>query len=422
MLAGRWLCVEVALRSGRLALILALIAPLLVPQIHALENGSGDSRRVRVLYMGEPMGSPLPWFPALINDPFFDVTPVQAFTYSLPVELAWKSIRQYMPRTYAKLTQYHALTLVYGDAKLFRPEWKVWFSKAVLEGAGLTFTGQDVEWYGFLWQWLESTVGDVLPVERPVTSPMGAPLGERPGSIRVVRPNNALMASLPWSEMGRHGNFYDCTQINTKPGSETLAQLVTTSGQAHPFLVWWRVGDGRSLAIMTRFSSEHRNPDDPFYEWPYQGDFACNYHLYVADRRIPEDTEILHTIRTTWLYSYLQKNMLVGSIDFISKLGGNPAPLEKMLREAEDILMESRRMYLDYEFEASLAMAEQLVGDLGWISEAAVRVKDQVFFSVYLIEWSILMATSMFTGVLIWTLMVKRRLYKEAASTRSAMV
>lgn len=417
MLGRRGVRVEIALRSLCLALILVLMAP----QIHALGNGSADSKRVRVLYIGEPMRSPLPWFAALINDPFFDLTPVQAFTYGLPLEVAWKSVRQYMPRTYAKLAEYDAVTLVYADARLFKPEWKSWFSEAVLQGTGLTFAGQDVEKFAFLWEWLESTVGDVLPVETPPTTPGGTVLGDQPGSIRVLRPDNPLMASLPWSEMGRYGTFYDCTRIDTKQGSETLAELVTAFGRAYPFLVWWRVGEGRSLAIMTRFSSDSRNPEDPFFEWPYQGDFACNCHLYMAGRRIPDDTEILHKIRTTWMDSYLVRNLLVGSIDFISKLGGNPAPLERMLREADDKLKDSRDMYLDYDFEGSLALAEELVGNLGGISEATIRVKDQVFRSIYLIEWSILMATSMLSGVVIWSLMVRRRLYKEAGITRPVM-
>lgn len=399
---------------------LALFLIFITSPIHALEDGSVDSSRVKVLYIGEPMGSPLPYFVALINDPFFDVAPVQAFTYGLPVEVAWRSVRRYMPRNYEKLSEYHAVTLVYADAKLFKPEWKSWFSEAVVEnGVGLTFTGQDVARYGFLWEWLESTVGEVLPIERPSITEFG--IGDQPGSVRVVKPEHPLMASLPWSEMGRHGNFYDCTVISTKQGSEILAELVPAFGQANPFLVWWGVGEGRSLAIMTRFSKEYRNPNDPFFEWPYLGDFACNYHLYVAGRRLPEDVEIIHLIRTTMVDAWVVKNTLVRSIDFISKLGGNPRPLEDMLREADDKLRDSRLMYLDYDFEGSLALVEDMADDMGEILEATIRVKDQVFLSIYLIEWSILMSTSMVTGVVIWSLMVRKRLYKEARSTRLAL-
>lgn len=115
------------------------------------------------------------------------------------------------------------------------------------------------------------------------------------------------------------------------------------------------------------------------------------------------------------------RNLLAGSIDFISKLGGNPAPLEGMLRRVDDKLRESRAMYLDYDFEGSLALVEEMVHDLARVSEATVRVKDQVFRTTYLIERMILMATSMVTGVLVWTLMVRRRLYREGTTTKLIM-
>ena len=407
---------EFPLRYFSLALFLMLTAP----PVLSLGDSSVDSNRVRVLYIGEPMSSPLTYFVALINDPFFDVTPVQAFTYGLPVAIAWRSVRRYMPRNYEKLTEYDAVTLVYADAKLFKPEWRSWFSRSVVEGGvGLTFTGQDVDKHEFLWEWLESTVGEVLPVERPGVTVYG--LGDQPGSIRVTKPEHPLMASLPWSEMGRHGNFYDCTRISTKAGSEVIAELVPAFGQPNPFLIWWDMGEGRSLTIMTRFSKEYRNPSDPFFEWPYLGDFSCNYHLYVADRRIPEDVEVIHLIRTTTIEAWMVKNTLVNSIDFISNLGGNTRPLERMLREADDKLIESRLMYLDYDFQGSLALLEDMADDMDEIVKATIRVKDQVFLSIYLIEWSILMSTSMVTGVVVWSLMVRRRLYKEAGSTRMIM-
>jgi len=376
-----------------------------------------DADRVRVLYIGEPLGSPLPYFVALINDPFFDVTPVQAFTYNLPDDIAWRSVRRYMPRNYELLSAYDAITLVYADAKLFKPEWRSWLSWAVPDGVGFTFTGQDVEKHQFLWEWLESTVGEVIPLVRPGVTHYG--MGEDPGVIRVTRPEHPLMAYLPWSEIGRHGSFYDTTQISAKQGSETIAELRTTFGKSYPFLVWWEVNEGRSLSIMTRFAEDHRNPADPFFDWPYLGDFSADFHLYVAGRQIPEDVEVLHLIRTTTVEAWRVKNTLVSSIDFIAKLGGNTGRLEDMLREADEKLLESRRMYLDYEFQESLALLEDMTDDMDEIVIATIEVKDQTFMTIYLVEWFVMLSTGMVTGVVVWTLMVRRRLYREAGSTRA---
>jgi hypothetical protein len=384
-----------------------------------LPFAAGETERVRVLYIGEPLSSPLTYFVALINDPFFDVTPVQAFTYNLPDEIAWRSVRRYMPRNYELLSAYDAITLVYADAKLFKPEWRSWFSWSVVDGVGFTFTGQEVAKHQFLWEWLESTVGDVLPVERPGVVKFD--MSENPSRIRVVKPEHPIMKFLPWSTIGRHGNFYDTTRISTKLGSETIAEHVTTFGKTQPFLVWWDVEKGRSLAILTRFSSENRNPSDPFFEWPYLADFSANFHLYMAQRPVPQEVEVIHLIRTTTIEAWRVKNTLVSSIDFIAKLGGNTRRLEDMLREADEKLVESKRMYLDYEFQEALALLEDMADDMDDIVIATIEVKDQTFMSIYMVEWSVLMSTSMITGVVVWSLMVRRRLYREAGSTRAIM-
>ena len=64
--------------------------PFLVLLLFALPFAGGETERVKVLYIGEPLSSPLTYFVALINDPFFDVTPVQAFTYNLPDEMWYR--------------------------------------------------------------------------------------------------------------------------------------------------------------------------------------------------------------------------------------------------------------------------------------------------------------------------------------------
>jgi len=48
----------------------------------------------------------------------------------------------------------------------------------------------------------------------------------------------------------------------------------------------------------------------------------------------------------------------------------------------------------------------------------AVRVKDAALAWIYLLEWLTVTATLMVTGSILWTLMVRRRLYREAWSTR----
>jgi hypothetical protein len=48
----------------------------------------------------------------------------------------------------------------------------------------------------------------------------------------------------------------------------------------------------------------------------------------------------------------------------------------------------------------------------------ALRLKDRALQWIHGIEWAVLAGTSVLVSSLIWALMVRRRLYREARSTR----
>jgi hypothetical protein len=50
--------------------------------------------------------------------------------------------------------------------------------------------------------------------------------------------------------------------------------------------------------------------------------------------------------------------------------------------------------------------------------EVADRVKGNALLWIYITEWLVTTATVMFCGFVLWTLMVRRRLYAEVGTTR----
>jgi hypothetical protein len=166
------------------------------------------------------------------------------------------------------------------------------------------------------------------------------------------------------------------------------------------------------------FQDPSSSPHEPFIEWGHLGNFGINCHLFAAGRSIPPDVAITHEIRTTWAKAESVRGVIVGVIDFVSQLGGNAMALEELLREANGLLVEARQRYLEYDFQGSLALGNEVVGKLQEAMEAAIRVKDRSFFWIYLVEWLVLTSTSLAMGGLIWSLMVKRRLYREVLTTR----
>jgi len=50
----------------------------------------------------------------------------------------------------------------------------------------------------------------------------------------------------------------------------------------------------------------------------------------------------------------------------------------------------------------------------------AIDLKNMALLWVYVIEWSIVTATALIAGFVLWSLMVRRKLYQEVGATRLA--
>jgi hypothetical protein len=162
--------------------------------------------------------------------------------------------------------------------------------------------------------------------------------------------------------------------------------------------------------------------ENPFLDWEFFPDLCSNLHLYAAKQEIPKDPEIIHHIRYALEWYQYRRGMLVSSIEFIAKMGGNTASIDNHIMQTDQRLSEIRRMYLDYNFEECLLLIDENAADLGKAEELAMKVKNRTFLWIYLIEWAVLTSTSLVAGAMIWTLMVKRRLYAEVGSTKLARV
>lgn len=375
---------------------------------------SPETGKVRVLYIGEPVGGMGP-YRSMDQDPFLDMFPVQATTAWYEIDVIRRSLRIYMPRTYKDLTGKQDIVIL-SDANrdVFGGGVLKWFSDGVVEeGMGLLMTGgrESFGAYFGMPDWTHTSVGEVLPVESTKNDKGSTAM------VRILVPENPFIDSLPWENIGRHGTFFGFNPVGQKNGAQTLAELVPDSGESNPFLVWWDIGKGRTFAMTSDWTPAGANE---FLKWEFYPDYASNLMLFIADLKIPSDPIIVHRIRLS-LDSYdLKRDFLLSMIEFISKFGANPARVEHMLSEADRQLREIDLMYINYDFEGSLARANTLIGDLDEAIKLAIKLKDQALFWIYMVEWTTLTGTSLAAGVVIWTLMVKKRLYRETGTTRTA--
>jgi uncharacterized membrane protein len=397
------------MRGTRISAILA--AFLLVTPLIAAQEGL----RVGVLYTGDPYPGQTPYVHMKV-EAFLRVTPVQASRNhyaGISSDDILRAIRIYMPRRYQDLIDsYDVLIISDANVMSFESKHLKWFKQSVEEDAmGLAMFGGYESYGGAAGEpdWGATPVGDVLPV---TTDP-----GQyEDGKVTILDEENRFMSSLPWRPDLTFLQNYASNIVQLKPSAELLASSrIHSTGYENPFYSTWVFGEGRTFAMTGDWTP---GGGWNFLRWEYLPDFATNLMLYCADRPIPRDLELVHTVRTL-LERLAYERMIVDSlIDFVERFGANPDRILAILNEFDEAKGEASRFYLQQEFESALDTAEGALDILDRADKVSEQVKNEALFWVYLSEWLTVTATLLVSGFLIWSLMIRRRLYRQVRSTR----
>jgi hypothetical protein len=200
-----------------------------------------------------------------------------------------------------------------------------------------------------------------------------------------------------------------------RQGATLLAVLQETTGGEVPMMIAGEAGAGRTFAFMPDWTWGWGGM---FSEWEYYGDFTNNLMLFLAGQPIPQDIEILHQTRRELLRLDISRGLLVSMFDFVEKFGANPLPLEEMLDQVDDLKSRAEAAYIKQDFTEALGLIIEAIAEAEAAEEAAVRVKNSALFWIYVIEWLVVTATLMISGMAVWGLMVRRRYFREVRSTR----
>jgi hypothetical protein len=380
---------------------------VLLAQVGGMEpRKSPETGRVRLLYIGVLEDWYLP-YRYLSRDPFFEVHMVPANINLYRWDDLKRWARQYMPRTYGRLVEgYDVITFFGANPHVFTSRVHIWLRDSVMEG-GLGTWIYGTGTYHFS-DWFDYTcLRQVFPVEIE-----SGHVSSR-STVRILKPGNPLMASLPTYE---DLLFFGFRRTKPKTGAEVLAELVPASGSPGPHMVWWDIGHGRSLADSAVVGS--RKEGCPVCEWEFLPDSLSNAHLYAAGLSIPSDPIQVHRVRIMLDRYHTSKRSLLSTIEFIAKFGANPIPVEEALLVAEEGLVDVEDAYLEQEFSRCLTMVESMVADLNDATLLAIELKNKALLWTQAVEWLVLTATSMLVGFVSWTIMVRRRLYRPVATTR----
>ncbi|MBU7004319.1 MAG: hypothetical protein HXS50_02035 [Theionarchaea archaeon] len=403
------------MKHGFTAIVLVLVISLA-----CLSGASGREERrdpatgrIRILYIGDPVpGSPHPIF---LRDPITDVVPIIASGFNFPTSIIRRYMRLYMPRTPKGLYENFDVIII-SDAgiRFFTDQQLNSFRDGVVDqGMALIMIGGFEAFGGNigLGSWGPTPIQEVLPVDS-----LENEWEDKAGKLTVVENEDPLMKSLPFDEIGGYGIFYGCNIVANKQGSQTLANYqVVGAGRRHTLLSYWEIGKGSSFA-MTADWTPAGGVD--FLRWQYYGDYALNVMTYIIGGKLPEDPALVYQTRQLMSDFRNIRQTLDALIEFASKFGANMAAAEELIGEAEDAKRRAERSYIDAEIEDSIEEMKAAILVLEEASDKAYRLKDEALFWVYVTEWLVVASTGLICGFILWTFMVRRKMYREIGQTR----
>lgn len=370
--------------------------------------------KVRLLYIGDAIGVPNP-FPILANEPLLSCSAVYACTAHQTVDVIKKSVRSSMARTYARFLSNDVVILSDANREGFRADHFRWMKDGVLdEGLGLVMIGgaESFAQEGGYPSWQPTEVADVLPCDMVPTPPRFSG-----GWIRITDWNDEFIKSLPFKALGSYGVFSGSNNVLTRANAKCVADLVHTTLGSAPFLMWWDIGEGRTMAQSADWTPAGGNV---FMRWRYYGDYAINMVLFLAGHKLPENLDLVYLVRRRMRETNDALSSLHSMVDLVDKFGGSSTGVSKMITEIQNVKTTGVGFYVAGELDESLQTFATVLEMCDDAMKAALKARDAAAFWIFATEWCAVAGTSMLAGVALWLLMVRRRLYREVALTRLA--
>jgi uncharacterized membrane protein len=405
--------------------ILAILFLLLIPVCLSQSEPKVDpqTKRIRLLFIGDPFLEPGYPTTALLEDPKIHLTRIEAeIGYRNPAlgkERMLRFLRIYLPRTEDTLIEnYDMLIITAIQSNHLKHEFQLWTKKAVEEeGFGFLMSDDPTSFGGALTVWTtgppwdDTPVGSILPVyqEEHITY--------RDHNFRIMPTGpGPITDGIPWERMPL---IWSHNRPRPKQGATVLGVTTDETFEADPkndpIITYWDFGKGRTLAFMWDWGG---NGIVSFYRWEYWKDVIARIAYFPARATIPSDLSITHNLRLQiGLYSS-EKGLVLSFIDFADTFGANTNPLNHMLGVTDRLRRNVDQLWIEEQFEECLPAMDAALSSLEAVMEEAVKAKDRALLWVYVIEWMTVAGTSILAGVIVWSLMVRRRLYREVAVTR----
>jgi hypothetical protein len=199
-----------------------------------------------------------------------------------------------------------------------------------------------------------------------------------------------------------------------REGSGTMAyQYGNFPGLGYvPYIVVWDYGKGRTVTCggFDAWFLDRANLYGP--------DLFMNLIFYSTGRRLIEDVEVFHRIKGFFRDFRNRLEYLISLMDFVDRFGANTEKIQRDVWELQDMGKLASGCYVEQDFRMAQEALDDAFDYFRGAEATAKRVKDSALWWVYMVEWATTTAVVFLSSFALWTLMVRRRLYKEVSSTK----
>lgn len=399
------------------AVLLTLLAPIIAGQRDAPE-------RIDVLAIGATLPQMTPVVLWLTQEPLTRVAhvPNRGFGTHLPPEEYQRLVRIYFPRTYQVLTRHDVLLFVGGCVQYMNPVQVSWLGRAVSdEGLGaLGDLGGVSTTEEIVMTWISSGMWEIFPNDAPEVVTRGE-WSQGPFWVRVSpgKENNPID---PFVDLDIEGVPGDQGRlIVPREGSTIYGEMRGISFKGFddpPFLAAWNYGNGRTMLVAEFFNHPWFHSPSQGGENPYAQDVFVNMLLNVVGRPVFQEILILHAVRMGIQDFHQRYTLVLATLDFVERFDANTNSIRSDLAGALQVKELASQKYLELDIGGSMANLELSIEMANELMARALDLKNRAFLWIYIIEWFFVTGTLMASGTLLYTVMVKRMLYREAVHTK----
>jgi hypothetical protein len=355
------------------------------------------------------------------DEPLIDYTPV--YIRGADWETMKRMVRTYFPRNYEAMQKYDYIYLNSPEYYVLTDEQDRWIYDRIVEGAGGM---NDASVFSQIAQihnaWANSMAQRAFPNDAPaVVAKHGG--GESLIEAHTVRinmdfPDPVMTIFEPYDVedvVGYTGRF-----VIARQGAGILAYQEGNhpSYSDVPYLVAWDYEEGRTMTCGSMIA---------YVTWlgrdnPYSPDIVVNMMLYTMRRDLITDVDLFHALKADFRGVRGKLSYLISVMNFVDRLGANVGRVQEGADTVQEYWERASDAYLESDFDAAHELLQEGFEYLNRAEEIAIEEKNRAMLWIFVIEWLATAGTLFVSSFVVWSLMVRRRLYKAVETSRMSKV